>query len=359
MRCIVAQTTHQRLLVDALDRVDTPAGKRLAKMMLRHHRQLFRGSRDPDRLFRDYQNHVVHVTDGFWGGAPRLAHRWYERMVQSIRDRRYRSAAHAAGVMSHYIVDPMHPLHTAQCDRARIMHLPTEYIASVFYDRFIDRLGRSGNQIEIVLSDSPSWLGELVLHGAARSHRHYVTLIHDLDLDRLSSDPSTSFGSRFEAANAEMMGIAITALSSVFDRAGETIERDQGRRIARPSMTATTSTAWLAAPFRLAARYFSHRRLHARVTRLIQTHRDGDLTNPHLPSEVDVIARVIEIHQTEQRWRRRIRADSSSRDDRPMIAGRVGLFDIEPQQSDPSSDSQDAVSQGAVSHRIDQQRRAA
>lgn len=337
MRRIATQTTHQRLLIDALEQVETPAGNRLARILLRHHRRLLRGSRDPDRRFRDFQNHVVHVTDGFWGGAPRLAHRWYDKLLNLASDRRYAAAAHAAGVMSHYIVDPMHPLHTAQCERARVMHLPTEYIASIFYDQFVDRLRRDGNQIMIGLSDSPSWLGELVLHGAARSHRHYMTFVHDLDLDLTIVDPPSSFGSRFEAANAEMIGVATMALAKVFERAAETIETRQQRRIARPMPAMTSATACLAAPATLIGRFFARRRLRRRVTRLIEIHQRGEVANHDLPTEVDIVGRVIDVYQSERRWRDRNRREMMSLDDRPMIAGRVGLFDIEPEQSESTS----------------------
>ena len=73
-------STHQLFALDALPLVQTDAGKRLVRLLLRHHHRYLAGATDPDLRFRDFQNHVVHVTDGYWGGAPRVAHQWYDRL---------------------------------------------------------------------------------------------------------------------------------------------------------------------------------------------------------------------------------------------------------------------------------------
>ncbi|MEM9646066.1 MAG: DUF4332 domain-containing protein, partial [Planctomycetota bacterium] len=102
LRAAHCRSTHHFFAVDALPLVQTGAGKRLVSWLMRHHDRYLTGAKDPDTRFRDFHNHVVHVADGYWGGAPRLAHQWYERLQKSVRERDFSEAAYAAGVMSHY-----------------------------------------------------------------------------------------------------------------------------------------------------------------------------------------------------------------------------------------------------------------
>ena len=88
--------THQRLVVDALPHVKSAAGHRLVRWLLYHHRSMLRGAVDPDERFRDFHNHILHVADGYWGGAPRVAHQWYGRLVTHLIAERFDRAAHAA-----------------------------------------------------------------------------------------------------------------------------------------------------------------------------------------------------------------------------------------------------------------------
>ncbi len=73
------------------------------------------GRQGPDEVFKDRKNHVLHVRDNFWGGAPAAAREWYRRTRPrdggtGLGPRRLLRA----GVMSHYVVDPVQPFHTGQ-----------------------------------------------------------------------------------------------------------------------------------------------------------------------------------------------------------------------------------------------------
>ncbi|CAN0424209.1 unnamed protein product, partial [Hapterophycus canaliculatus] len=109
LRAAHCRSTHHHFAIDALPLVGTDAGQRLVSQLLRHHSRYLTGAKDPDSRFRDFQNHVVHVDDGYWGGAPRVAHQWYDRLQKYLRQDRWSDAAHAAGVLSHYFTDPIQP----------------------------------------------------------------------------------------------------------------------------------------------------------------------------------------------------------------------------------------------------------
>ena len=159
LRAAHCRSTHHYFAIDALPLVQTEAGKRLTSQLLRHHDRYLTGAKDPDTRFRDFQNHVVHVTDGYWGGAPRVAHMWYDRLQRYLRNDRFGDAAHAAGVLSHYFTDPLQPLHTQQCEQEKVLHRPIEWSITKSYDQIYQHW--KGDELRIVfqLSGEPGWLG--------------------------------------------------------------------------------------------------------------------------------------------------------------------------------------------------------
>ena len=285
---------HHRILIDALEEICTPPGRRLATMIRHHRRDAWWGCRDPDHRFRDYHNHVVHVSEGYWGGAPRLAHRWFERLVDELVRRRYREAGRSAGTLVHYVTDPLHPLHTAQCDRSLAQQWAIKRIGVLHHDRWVRRWRRDNHRIEIRLSRSSAWLGEAVLHGARRAHRHYGTLLHDVDAEALAAGAkrgsADGFGSRFEAAHAEMIGTAMVLVARVLERAAERAERVGGRPIGRPPVVPDWRR-WGFAGWDRWVQAMDDRRMR----RWAETPRGWP--------PVDVVRRVIEVHRREQRWR--------------------------------------------------------
>ncbi|MEM9589655.1 MAG: DUF4332 domain-containing protein, partial [Planctomycetota bacterium] len=118
------RSTHHHFAIDALRHIQTEPGRRLTGVLLRFHARYLAGAKDPDTRFRDFHNHVVHVNEGYWGGAPRVATQWHDRLRRYLRQNRFSDAAHAAGVLSHYFTDPIQPLHTAQSASEKVLHRP-------------------------------------------------------------------------------------------------------------------------------------------------------------------------------------------------------------------------------------------
>ncbi len=191
--------THQLFAIDALPLVQTEAGQRLAGWLLRYYRRYLRGAIDPDLRFRDFHNHVIHVQDGFWGGAPRVAHQWYDRLQRYLRQRRFADAAHAAGVLSHYFTDPIQPLNTAYSQAEEVVHAPLLWSIQRDYQPIYRQWQSDDLRVIFQLADGPGWLGAAMLHGAKYSHQRYDALVQCYRLDAAVNDPSAGIDSQLRS----------------------------------------------------------------------------------------------------------------------------------------------------------------
>ena len=122
LRAAHCHNTHHRFAIDALSEVQSIRGRRLAQMLLRHYGRYLEGAKAPDTTFRDFKNHVIHVEQQNWGGAPALAAHWYQRAVENLGVKNWSDAAYAMGVLSHYFTDPLMPLHTGQSEKESVYH---------------------------------------------------------------------------------------------------------------------------------------------------------------------------------------------------------------------------------------------
>ena len=65
-----ATGTHHKLALDALRYLDNPQAKAWRRLFLSEAEVYLEASKIPDKEFKDFKNHVLHVGDNFWGGAP-------------------------------------------------------------------------------------------------------------------------------------------------------------------------------------------------------------------------------------------------------------------------------------------------
>jgi hypothetical protein len=303
LRAAHCRSTHHYFAVDALPLVQTDPGRRLVSHLLRHHDRYLAGAQDPDRRFRDFQNHVIHVTDGYWGGAPRVAHQWYDRLQRYLRGDRFGDAAHAAGVLSHYFTDPLQPLHTQQCEREKILHRPIEWSIACAYDELY-RLWREDDlRVVFQLSAGPAWLGEAMLHGARFANRKYQSLIDRYDLVRALVDPTAGFDVELRHSMAELLGLSITGWARVLERAAADAEATRPAPLPTADSAVSFLLATVRAPTRLCLRRMVARREQRAVVALVDEFtRTGTLVK-HLPHEVDIVHRVTKVHAEEKRWK--------------------------------------------------------
>ena len=313
LRAAHCRSTHHFFAIDALPLVGTAAGDRLGQILLRHHDRYLAGAKDPDTRFRDFQNHVVHVTDGYWGGAPRVAHQWYDRLQRYLRSDRWADAAHAAGVLSHYFTDPMMPLHTQQCEREKVLHRPIEWSVTKSYRTIMKLWKEDSMRIVFDLSDGPGWLGEAILHGARHANQFYFPLMDTYDLRRGRKNPEAGLSLIAKQSLAELFGLAVTGWARVIERAAADAEAAIGKPLPRASTSVGMLLATTRMPMRLLLRKIEHHFERVAVQELIsEFDRTGGLKS-QLPAEVDIVHRVIKVYEDEKNWKQRRQQLQSTR----------------------------------------------
>lgn len=302
LRAAHARSTHHRFALDALDHVQTEAGSRLARMLLRYHKHYLSGAKDPDTRFRDFQNHVVHVADNHWGGAPRAAERWYGRLQQFLRQQAWSDAAHAAGVLSHYFTDPLQPLHTAQSEREAVVHRPLEWSIWLCYSDILRRWNEAHFQVVFQLSNRSDWLTAAIHRGAEIAHRAYDTLVNTYDLEAARRDPRHGLGETSREHLAELFAVAITGWARILERTACEAEEN----LPAVSLGGTTLAAMLSVPRALLLRRFTNREEREQVATLLDHYTATGNLAPYEPEEVYLVRRVLEVRSRERQHQEKL-----------------------------------------------------
>jgi hypothetical protein len=213
-----ASGSHHRIALDALRRLEAPDAEAWRKVFLAHADAYMKGAKAPDDVFRDSQNHVLHVRDGYWGGAVETAEAWYEKLLMMMRAQNWPEAVYAAGVLSHYVCDPMQPLHTAQSESEGSIHRAFEQSVSKSYATLLARLDQIGWP-SIAPPEEPGWLRALIRAGAEAGVLHYEACIDHYDLDAGVKNPPAGLDAYLIDAMAGQLGRAIVSFARVLDRA--------------------------------------------------------------------------------------------------------------------------------------------
>ena len=162
-----AKGTHHKLALDALNCLQGPDAELWRRLFLKHATVYLQGSKAPDDEFKDFKNHVLHVRDDFWGGAPVKARSWYAHLVDALERQDWQTAAYCAGVLSHYVTDPIQPFHTAQSEAENNIHRAAEWSISKSYDDLKALAARELPPPAITIADA----GQLA-RAADLRHRH-------------------------------------------------------------------------------------------------------------------------------------------------------------------------------------------
>ncbi|GAA5506313.1 zinc dependent phospholipase C family protein [Novipirellula caenicola] len=303
LRTVYCRNTHHFFALDAIPLVATDSGKRLSRLLLRYPDHYLRGATDPDFRFRDYQNHVVHVSEGYWGGAPRVAQQWCDRLMKYLRTQRWADAAHAAGVLSHYFTDPLQPLHTAHGDRERVLHQPIEWSIQAAYRSIFKDWQRGELQVVFQLAEDPGWLGEAILHGARFANQKYDLLIDHYDLQKSVDNPAAALGDPARSALTELVGLTVTGWARVLERIARSAEQTRGEPLPAFTLWKPLVAATIKMPFRLWGNRIESKWLHDERESLVEEYQRTGQLRRHLPAEVDIVHRVVKIYHDELRWK--------------------------------------------------------
>jgi hypothetical protein len=245
-----ASGTHHKLALDALRHLACARADQWQLLFLEHAKLYLEGSKAPDNEFKDFKNHVLHPRDGFWGGAPDKVRSWYGQLVDALGQESWPTAAYAAGVLSHYYTDPLHPFHTAQSEAENNIHRAVEWSISKAYDE----LARQGElefaDTAVAVPSSPNWLAELVCQGAQLANGSYEKLIAHYDFQRGVVDPPAGLDPVARRLIARLIRHATLGLAAVLDRA----IAESGATPPQVPLAAATVAAMAQVPFKLIAR---------------------------------------------------------------------------------------------------------
>ncbi len=214
-----AKGTHHKLALDALRQLTSPDAEGWQRLFLKHAETFMSGSKAPDDTFKDFKNHVLHVRDNYWGGALGKAEEWYGALCTALRAQDWEAVVWNAGVLSHYMTDPIQPFHTGQSAAENSIHRAAEWSISRSYDD-LRALGiaTTGDFI-LTAGDGPTWLRELVCAGAEKANVHYETLIGHYDLAKGVVDPPAGLDALSRKILSELIVYASATFAAALDRA--------------------------------------------------------------------------------------------------------------------------------------------
>jgi len=224
-------STHHKLAVDALRHLRHPKAAAWRDVFLGRIEPYLQGSKAPDNTFKDFRNHVLHIADNGWGGAPATSLAWYAKTLAAFRAKKWNEAVYNAGVLSHYVTDVVQPFHTGQTEAEGAVHRAAEWSIACGYLELQDLLeDQLGGYPDVKLHDGPDWLTHLVCDGASVAHPHYQPLIDHYNLAVGKKKPVEGMDQEFRNRIAPLLGFAAVAFARVLDRVIEESEVEPPRQ---------------------------------------------------------------------------------------------------------------------------------
>jgi predicted flap endonuclease-1-like 5' DNA nuclease len=216
----ICRSNHHRLAIAALKHLKSKDAETWRDLFLHHHQAYLEGAKAPDDVFKDFKNHVLHPRDGDWGGAPMAAREWYRRAVRALAQKDWRQAVYCAGVMSHYVVDPIQPLHTGQTEEENVIHRAVEWSFSKNYDELQRILEQDlGGYTEVAISPGGDWLEQTIRAGARLANQNYEKVVDHFDFAAAVKRPEAGLDQELKDLTAKLIGHATILLARVLERA--------------------------------------------------------------------------------------------------------------------------------------------
>lgn len=250
----VCRSNHHRIAVMALEHLQSEDATSWRNLFLKHRDAYLEGAKAPDEVFKDFRNHVLHVRDGDWGGAPVAAREWYRRTVRALQAQDWKHAAYCAGVMSHYVVDPVQPFHTHQTEEENTVHRAVEWSLSKAFPELFLILTQDLGFPDVPVPAGDNWLEQMVRNGALISTQHYETLIDHYDFAVGVKRPIEGLDQEMKDVVAALLGYASVMLARVLDRAVAEAKAEA------PSVSLILDTVAIVAntPVRVVAKRIAH-----------------------------------------------------------------------------------------------------
>jgi len=213
------RNTHHKLVMNSLLHLQCPDAEGWVSMFVEYFEDYLEGSKAPDNDFKDFRNHVLHVSDNFWGGAAGKTRKWYAETVSHLKMGEWRDAVYSAGVLSHYYMDPIMPLHTGQTEEEGVIHRACEWSINKSFNHLIDQLEANTGYPEVKLPEGDDWITKAVHQGAQHGHQHYQTFIDHYNIKVGKKDPPAGLDPTLKKITAELLGYASVGFARILERA--------------------------------------------------------------------------------------------------------------------------------------------
>lgn len=246
-----ANGTHHKLALDALTHLSVDDRDKWEKLFLKHSERYMEGSKDPDKVFKDFRNHVLHVGDNNWGGAPKKCREWYDDLVSALIKEQWEDAVYSAGVLSHYYTDPIMPFHTAQSEAESAIHRAAEWSVSKSYNTLKKRAKKDFQMLTVMPpEDTNDFAADMVIEGAKVSYKYYSHLIAHYNFDRGVVRPEEGYNEQGQVILAELLEYAAKGFAVVLSEA----IKSSGKSAPDVAISAETFVAGIKIPLKWVTR---------------------------------------------------------------------------------------------------------
>lgn len=332
-----ARGTHHKIALHGLRRLSHPDARGWRRAMLAHAELYMRGAKAPDDDFKDFQNHVRHPGVGdaaSWGGAPETAARWWTDTVDALADQDWETAAFNAGVLTHYLSDPLMPLHTGSSDAETIVHRGLEWSCS----KSFESIWRSAADGDGAIPGAPTgadvdadWIAAAVDAGAACAHANYGRLIDAYDPEIGAKRPTeglSEVGRDMVGTHlAQAVALTAQALDGAFVAAGVSPPR--------VALTAKTVVAGLQMPAKWVLKRIDDAEDRRAVQAIFDEVRATGALVDNLPDEQRAVQRIAAAAAARERARRAAPRPRASAPSTPKPTPRPKLMRSDPVERVP------------------------
>ncbi len=281
IRGATVTTLHQAIAFDALQHLDVADSTGWERLFMGHARTLALGAAAPDVDFRDFRNHLLFPNDGMWGGAAAKAECWQRNLTSALARSEWENASYCAGVLSHYIIDAMHPLHTAQSQADNDVYAALACYTHVNYSE-LARGARAPATHDGGRQDRSA--AAAVISGAVSANRQYDALLTHIELGRLTSDPRCGLDWQARALMAAFVRKATEVFAA---QLGSAIERS-GARLPATAVPYSGMRALAAIPFTAVSRWRRGRSLRRAAENAVAEYTATGAVTHAAPPEIRV-----------------------------------------------------------------------
>lgn len=288
LRSAHCKSTHHYFAIDALYEVPSNRGLALVDLLLANYTEYLKGAKDPDNVFKDFENHVIHVRDGYWGGAAKLAEKWLANSLRLLDAGKWKEAAYAIGVLSHYFTDPFMPLHTAQSPRETVVHRPLEWSVCCAYQEIFSIACSDPSLESFDVTDRGDWMTDSVLRGATLANAHYEALIDQYDMNESRRNPKIALPIESKQTLAKIFTWVITGWGMVLDNIAN------GTRSSMPSASLTMPTllAGIQVPMKRVVAAIESAEQRAQVEKILDEYQRTGKVSKNLTQEQLTVRKV-------------------------------------------------------------------